>query len=34
MKKNNAELEFYELLRRFFTEYLPQTVNALSLIHI
>ena len=28
MKKNNAELEFYELLRRFFTEYLPQTVNA------
>ena len=28
MKKNKAGFEFYELLRRFFTEYLPQTVNA------
>ena len=28
MKKNKAEFEFYDLLCRFFTEYLPQTVNA------
>lgn len=28
MKKREAEFEFYELLRRFFVEYLPYTVNA------
>ena len=28
MKKNKAEFKFYELVSRFFMEYLPQTVNA------
>ena len=28
MKKNNAEYEFMELLGKFFTEYLPKSINA------